>query len=222
MWDMYNDLTGVESGKLLGLDMAELPKNGMCGMISCQGMRVGIVGALPMYLMGNALWNGKTDPEAEIERYYAAAYGEDAEVCRRAHDRIRAALDPNILRGVRHADESHVALCDAAKKAMGELVPIIAKHSGDESFPRRVGYIYLSEQLRLCELLVDFLAAAIRRDESTAKRVWSNVLRVIGEIEALYPRALDAFELALVWHRHVLPLFFPNWNINYDTGELTM
>ena len=76
--------------------------------------------------------------------------------------------------------------------------------------------------MRLSELLVDFLSAAIRGAEDEAKAVWSRVLDTIGEIEGLYPRALDAFEFSLVWHRHVLPLFFPNWNINYDTGELTM
>lgn len=222
MWDMYNDLTGVETGKLLATDMAELSKNGMCGMISCQGVRVGFVGSLPMHLMSKALWYGVADTETEIERYYDAAYGEDAERCRSGLDAVRAALDPNILRGVISAGENHLEACNAAKEAISSLRELASRHLTDESFPHRVSYLYLSEQLRLCDLLVDFLTAALKKDENVAKSVWSRVLTVIGEIEALYPRALDAFEFSLVWHRHVLPLFFPNWNINYDTGELTM
>lgn len=222
MWDMYNDLTGVSTGTLLGVDMAELERNGMCGMISCQGVRVGIVGALPMLIMSRALWNGKTDPESETEEYYRASYGEDADVCRRSLDLIRGALDPNILRGVTVADEAHLGACDTAIKAARELERVADKHRRDEDFSRRVSYIYLSEQAHLCGLLAEFLSHAIRKAEDSAKECWGRVLTAVGETEALYPMALDAFEFALVWHRHVVPLFFPNWNINYDTGELTM
>ena len=222
MWDMYNDITGVETGKLLATDMAELEKNGMCGMISCQSVRVGFVGALPMYLMSKALWNGKTDLDSDIKEYYEAAFGDDTGKCRIGLDAIRAALDPNILRGVTAINTDHLEKCEAAKKALRELDDTVSKHLRDEYFPRRVSYLYLAEQLRLCDLLLDFLSAALRRDEDSAKTCWSKVLTTIGEIEALYPRALDAFEFSLVWHRHVIPLFFPKWNINYDTGELTM
>ena len=222
MWDMYNDITGVETGKLLGLDMAELEKNGMCGMISCQGVRLGIVGALPMYLMAKALWNGKTEPEKEIEEYYRATYGEDADACRNVLDEIRAALDPNVLRGITRVNEAHLERCEAAKKAICAFNGTLAKHLRDKDFSRRVSYLYLAEQLHLAELLIDFLSAAIKKDDGSARKIWSNVLTSIGEIEALYPRALDAFEFALVWHRHVLPVFFPDWKIDYDSGELTM
>lgn len=222
MWDMYNDITGVETGKLLGQDMAELEKNGMCGMISCQGIRLGIVGALPMYLMSKALWNGRTDPETEIAEYYKAAYGEDAEECRAALDKLRDALNPNILRGVSPVSEEHLEKCGVAKTAIKKAESAVARHMKDEQFFRRVSYLYLGETLRLGEALVDFISLAIRKEEAAAKKCWARVLNIIGEIEGLYPRALDAFEFSLVWHRHVLPVFFPNWEINYDTGELTM
>lgn len=222
MWDMYNDITGVETGKLLGRDMAELEQNGMCGMISCQGTRVGIVGAIPMYLMSKALWYGKTDPESEISEYYKAAYGDDAEACRAVLDTVRAALDPNILRGVSAVGEAHLDRCAEAKAAIRTLDGILLKHLRDESFSRRVSYIYLGEQLRLGELLVDFLSEAIKKNDDAAKACWRKVLTAIAEIEALYPNALDAFEFALVWHRHVVPIFFPGWKVNYDSGELTM
>ena len=222
MWDMYNDLFGEESGRILGIDMAELPKNGMCGMISCQGMRLGIVGALPMRLMANALWSGVTDYKSECDRFYIDTYGEDADKCRKAIAALKEALDPNILRGVRKIGNEHIAVCKKAKKAIEKLTPTIKAHTRDENFARRISYIYLECAINLGDMLLDFLIAAIEKNDSEAKRIWSDVLREISEIEALYPRALDSFEFALVWHRHVLPLFFPSWKIDYDSGELTM
>ena len=222
MWDMYNDITGIETGKLLGLDMAELEKNGMCGMISCQGVRVGIVGSLPMYLMAKALWQGKTEPEKDTEEYYKAVFGADHAPCRATLELVCRALDPDLLRGVTAASEDQLACIESARSAIASLENTVRMHTYDRDFPRRVSYLYLSEQLRLATLLMDFLSAAIKKEESEAKAIWLKVLTAIGEIEALYPRALDAFEFALVWHRHVLPLFFPNWKINYDSGELTM
>ena len=222
MWDMYNDITGVETGKLLGTDMAELEKNGMCGTISCQGVRVGILGALPMLLMSRALWYKKNDHEPVIAAYYSALFGADADKCRAVLDSVREALHPNILRGVVRVGDEHLAVLAKAKSAIRELDALRACHAYDDDFSRRVSYLYLGEQLRLSELLIDFITAALKHEESEASRIWSKVLVTINEIEALYPRALDAFEFALVWHRHVLPLFFPNWKIDYDSGELTM
>ena len=202
--------------------MAELSQNGMCGAISCQGMRLGIVGSLPMLLMSRALWSGNTDPEREIAEYYKAAFGDGADKCRAALDSVREALHPNILRGVTRVTKDHVKQLASAKKSIKSLDKLLANHLYDEDFPRRVSYLYLGEQLRLSELLIDFLTAAINGEETKAKELWSAVLVRINETEALYPRALDAFEFSLVWHRHVLPLFFPDWKIDYDSGELTM
>ena len=222
MWDMYNDITGVETGKLLGIDMEQLPKNGMCGAISCQGTRLGIVGALPMHLMSRALWFGATNPDSEIAEYYYAAYGKDAVKCRTVLDAVRDALHPNILRGVTRVTKNHLKVLQNAKIEIEKFDPVLLSHMRDEDFSQRVSYLHLAEALRLSKLLIDFISAAILGEENAAKELWSRVLVTVNEIEALYPQALDSFEFALVWHRHVLPIFFPNWKIDYDSGELTM
>lgn len=222
MWDSYNDITGEKTGKMLGLDMAELPKSKLLGNISCQGVRMGILGALPMRLMADALWSGKSAGEEEADAFYRDAYGEDCKACREIISRLLTVLDPDMLRGVTKMPKNYPDMAKEVKAAIKNFSPILAKHRDDEDFSLRVSYIYLSEMLRLADLLIDFLTAASLGDEDEGKRCWARVLSAIGEIEALYPKALDAFEFSLVWHRHVLPLFFPNWKIDYDSGELTM
>ena len=222
MWDCYNDIVGEESGMMLAEDMLDLSSLGMDGMISCQGTRLGFIGAIPMLLMAKALWSGKIDCESEIESFYKASYGEDSDICRQTLKKICLAVKPNALRDVEKLDDSHLDVINDAKKAIKEIYPTVWAHLCDKDFAVRTSYIYLSEMLRLADLLCDFLTYAIRKDESEALKVWSEVLASIKETEALYPAALDAFEFALVWHRHILPIFFPGLQINYDSGELTM
>lgn len=222
MWDMYNDITGEATGRMLGEDMVELRSLGMDGMISCQGTRLGIVGALPMYLMAKALWDGKLDTDAAVEAFYRSAYGEDYKECRGLLNTVRAALNPNILRGVEPLTDSHKAICTRAKEEIAGAKALLQKHSRDTDFATRVSYLYLGEECYLADKLIDFLIAAIEKDSDKGLLLWSEATTAVREIEALYPAALDAFEILLVWHRHVLPVFFPDWKIDYGSGELTM
>lgn len=222
MWDMYNDLGGEQVARMLGRDMVDLPKSGMCGMISCQGIRIGMTGAISMRLMANALWHGTLDDEAETARFYNDTYGDGGEAVRALLKTVTAALDPNMLRGKTPITKSHIDTCNTAKVAIAAFAPALSAGIANTDLTVRVGYLYLGEQLRLADSLINFLVASIESDDQKGRRIWQNCLSLFSEIEALYPRALDAFELSLVWHRHVIPVLFPTWKINYDSGELTM
>ena len=222
MWDVYNDLGGEQVARMLGRDMVDLPKSGMNGMISCQGIRIGMTGAISMRLMANALWHGTLDDEAETARFYNEAYGEGGEAVRALLKTVTAALDPNMLRGKTPITKSHIDTCNTAKAAIAAFSPTLASGIASDDYTVRVGYLYLAEQLRLDSALIDFLISSIEGDDAKGRKLWQNCLALFSEIESLYPRALDAFELSLVWHRHVIPVLFPTWKINYDSGELTM
>ena len=222
MWDMYNDLGGEQVARMLGRDMADLSKSGMCGMISCQGIRIGMTGAVSMRLMANALWHGTLDDEAETAKFYDEAYGEGGESVRVLLNTVTKALDPNMLRGKTPITKAHLDVCATAKAAITAFAPALAKGLESPELTLRTSYRYLSEQLRLNGALIDFLVASIEGDDAKGRQIWQSCLALFSEIEALYPRALDAFELSLVWHRHVIPVLFPTWKINYDSGELTM
>ena len=222
MWDMYNDLGGEQVARMLGRDMVDLPKSGMNGMISCQGIRIGMTGAISMRLMANALWNGTLDDEAETVRFYNDTYGDGGADVRALLNTVTKALDPNMLRGKTPITKAHLDVCTTAKAAITAFAPALSNGIASTDLTVRVGYLYLAEQLRLTDALIDFLISSIEGDDAKGRQIWQNCLALFSEIEALYPRALDAFELSLVWHRHVIPVLFPTWKINYDSGELTM
>ncbi len=222
MWDMYNDLGGEQVARMLARDMVDLSKMGMSGMISCQGIRIAMTGAISMRLMANALWHGTLDDEAETARFYTDAYADGGNEVRELLKTVTAALAPNMLRGKTPITPAHLGVCNTAKAAIAAFAPAIAAGIANADYTVRISYLYLAEQLRLADSLIDFLITSIEKDDAKGRRVWQSCLTLFGEIEALYPRALDAFELSLVWHRHVLPVLFPTWKINYDSGELTM
>lgn len=222
MWDMYNDLGGEQVARMLGRDMVDLSKSGMCGMISCQGIRIAMTGAISMRLMAHALWHGTLDDEVETVRFYNEAYGSSGAAVRSLLKTVTAALDPNMLRGKTTITTAHLDTCNSAKEAIVAFAPVLSAGLLAADFTVRLSYIYLGEQLRLADSLIDFVIASIEKDDPKGRRIWQSCLRLAREIESLYPRALDAFELSLVWHRHVLPVLFPDWKINYDSGELTM
>ena len=222
MWDFYNDLTGVETGKMLGLDMAELKDSGLSGMISCQGVRIGAIGALPMRLMANALWYGKTEPEREIPEFFRDTYGEGAEACEKILARVRDALHPNLLRGKACPSENHEQICREVISEIDGFVKAMAEKTLSDDYSLRVSYLVLFEQLSFIKKILRFMIHALNGESDEGLAAWREVLSAADEFEAMYPKAFDAFEFALVWHRHVIPVFFPGWSIDYGSGELTM
>ena len=222
MWDSYNDVVGEKVARMLCRDMLELSDMGMQGMISCQGIRYGMFGQLSMRLMSDALWFGKLDIDKAVDSFYSELYGDSVQLCRDVLNAVSSALEPNVLRGVTQCGENHAKLCAVAKKKIKETRPIVLALADKADFAMRISYIYLSEQLRLSDKLIDFLLTAIEGKSRESFALWGEVLRTVYEIERLYPGALDGFEFPLVWHRHVLPIFFPQWNLNYDAGEITM
>ena len=221
MWDMYRDMTGESVATMAGLDAGDMRKLGFDGNISCQNLRLDMIGALAMRLMGLAFWKGQIDLEAETAKFYAEAYAEDGAAVRDVLAAARKALNPNLFRGVEKMPENQSQLIADAKKAIASLDATVAKYRRHEDFCLRVSYLYLESQLILLDKLLDFLLATFQKDEAQARILWDRCVTCAYEIEALYPRCLDAFEFSLVWHRDILPFLFPHWHID-PSGEITM
>ncbi|MBR2343759.1 MAG: DUF4838 domain-containing protein [Clostridia bacterium] len=76
MWNHYTDPGYYYTARLLHLDMKNLHKIGLNGMISCQLNRAFLPTALPNYAMAKALWDKESDFEEVCREYYSAAFGE--------------------------------------------------------------------------------------------------------------------------------------------------
>ena len=75
----YGDFGYVHIARVISSDIKQLHKMGLDGYISCQELRVTFPNALPNYVMGYTLFDESADPQALIQEYFTAAYGERAE-----------------------------------------------------------------------------------------------------------------------------------------------
>ena len=75
----YGDFGYVHIARVISSDIKQLHKMGLDGYISCQELRVSSPNALPNYVMGYTLFDESADPQALIQEYFTAAYGERAE-----------------------------------------------------------------------------------------------------------------------------------------------
>lgn len=72
----WRDLGGLYIAKRVFVDMQNLDRLSLNGMVSCQVTRNSFPTALPTYMMAMALWNKKADFEAECTRYFKMTFGE--------------------------------------------------------------------------------------------------------------------------------------------------
>lgn len=75
----YGDFGYVHIARVISSDIKQLHKMGLDGYISCQELRVVFPNALPNYVMGYTLFDESADPQALIQEYFSAAYGERAD-----------------------------------------------------------------------------------------------------------------------------------------------
>jgi len=84
MWAHVGDIGYEKCAENLYMDVRDLKKIGLNGLISCQVQRCFWPSALPFNSMAAALWNRDADFDAVADEYYRAEYGDSAEDVRKA------------------------------------------------------------------------------------------------------------------------------------------
>lgn len=79
MWAHVVDPGYEYCAKNICEDIKNLRHMKLNGMVSCQVQRCGFPTNLPLYMMGNVLWNTKSCYEDVAQEYYRAAYGDAGE-----------------------------------------------------------------------------------------------------------------------------------------------
>lgn len=77
MWAHTGDLGYEKVARNIYEDIQYLKPLGINGMVNVQLQRAAFPTNLPLYIMGKALWNSACDYEAEVTRFYEAAFGVD-------------------------------------------------------------------------------------------------------------------------------------------------
>ena len=161
MWHHYTDPGYYATAKIMHLDMKNLHKIGLNGMMSCQLNRAFMPTALPNYAMAKALWDKESEFEDVCREYYTAAFGKDGDKVDEYLHRLSDLFDLHIAR-----DDKNLPLfisnCTEAKSVISDFRDKYIVPNADEN----PSWKYLLYHSELCLSYADLALAGARHDET--------------------------------------------------------
>ena len=165
MWNHYSDPGYYFAAKIMHLDMKNLHKIGLNGMISCQLNRAFFPTALPNYAMAKALWDEKSDFEDVCREYYSAAFGEDGKEVDEYLHRLSDLFDLGTVTEDKDS-ERFIKNCNEAK----ELIRSYTEEKLKKNASVNPSWKYLLHHAEYCLAYADLAIAAAMHDEAEYKK----------------------------------------------------
>ena len=202
MWEHHIDLGYYEIAKILFKDMAELDKNGLNGMITCQSMRCFMPSSLGMIAMAEALWNKNADFDKMADTYFYSAFGADGDKVKAYLAEISNLIDLPYLRG-----EKKVISDESAKRYEGliafvnDFYPVVLAHLEDKTLSeaQALSWKYLTYHAELCKLFVSALILFAKGEVDKAKEKLEEAKEypttVLSEIHDVFDDVLFKFSV---------------------------
>lgn len=215
MWDCYNDPGFYKIGDILSKDIKKLPELSLCGMIEDQSQRNFFPTGYPQYLYCRTLWSLKTEPEDIAKEYFAAAYGEDGEICRIFMKTVSELFDPVYIRGEKGRSTKNTSLEIADMlKSSGNIVdseaaeqiakipaladqfrPVVIRNLNHSDPSIRLSYEYMKHYLDMLPSLAYAFYHRACGDNELALYYWKQVETYVQINEDSIQNVLDVFEL---------------------------
>ncbi len=206
MWRHFRDPGYMRISEIVAEDMAALPGIGLNGNVSCQIQRVYLPSSLPMILMGRLLWDGNASIEETTTDYFAAAFGEAAELARGDLEQISDCFAPlyeddsGILDEHRLSfDEVEIERVETVSAVVENVEERITKQREATNGPQSRSWTYLYHHTQLVTQLSAALAALGRGDEARAGARWGDAKAYAQEHEEEIHHAFDVFEFVRVY-----------------------
>ncbi len=203
MWAHVSDPGYEKCARNLYEDMRDLKTIGLGGMISCQTQRCFFPTNLPLRMMAEALWDGKSDFEASARDYYLSAYGPDGERVRDCLKRISGAVSLYDLpaHSDRIPEKASFADDEALRQAIDGLERLCACHRESEDTGaewRNLAY-YTAYMRRVRETLEAYEGEDADRADAAFERLADDLRRVELELEACFdvPNAIKSWKRKL-------------------------
>lgn len=195
MWAHSGDLGYENVAKNIYEDILYLDDLKINGMVNVQLQRAAFPTNLPLYMMGKALWNANCDYEAEVSRFYEAAFGSDGKLVHEYLQEISAL--GNLWHQTHNGKETDPYgpfFKDYARleELLAEFAPVISDRLAQDS-PYRSGW----ELLQLHNRYVTQVAAAAKlaeeRKTEEAKAVIAQINTFLQDHELELRKSYDIF-----------------------------
>ncbi len=162
----YADPGNYNIAKILHIDMANLDKIGLNGMISCQVNQAAFPTGLPQYAMAKALWDKTSNFKNVCDEYYSADFGVlGGEVDEYLH-KLSELLD--LYKFEEHKNQDIILKnCAEAKALIKEFSDnFIKKYKNKKS-----NWKYLMHHAEMCLLYCDLIVACTMHDDKTKEKL---------------------------------------------------
>ena len=211
MWDHLKDPGYYRLAQVLKEDVENLHDIGLDGYMSCQTQRAFLPHGLGMYLLGETLWHGRTDFEAEASRFFQKTYGADGEACREYFCKLSQLFDPPTLRGEKPIDGK-----SRDYQAVIELVQnfesTMKRNLDAEDLCHQRSWELLAYHGKLCIRLAEVMKDMAEDRKADAKEKWSQLRDFARRNESKYQAEFDMPLFLAVWEYQIAQdLWGENW-----------
>ena len=210
--DMYCDPGYMRVSNETQRDMRLLNDINFQGCMSDQTHRMYLPTSLPLFTMGETLFDKELDYEAMLNRYFLGAFGEDGQKCREYLETLSDLFCPANLRALAVAgtEEEGLVMADGKptnwknNRAVAEktakiqavldaFLPTIEKNMLLEDGCQRMSWTYLRYHLRMCALLAKAINAGASGDMDKAREEYDKLELYLSKIEMDIHNVFDVF-----------------------------
>jgi hypothetical protein len=190
----YGDFGYLHIARVISSDIKQLRQLGLNGYLSCQELRASLPNALPNYVMGYTLFDPTADPEALIDEYFSAAYGEGAVQVRPYLESLSRLSSCDYLNGKSPRTDPQMA------DRMAQIV-----HLTQTFAPPQTEGLYwqlLDYHRAYVHQLAHATEALARGQQEESRTRWLALRQQIGEQEQTYQPYLDVYRLLEVTSKY--------------------
>ncbi len=194
MWDHFNDLSNMQTARVLHRDIQMLADLGMNGFISCQLQRVAFPTGVGLCVMAATLWDRDAEFDALTADYFSAAFGPYGALVGAFLGQVSKVLDPTYLRGEKTDHRSEALKLDDMRHLL-KVLPLVTKNADTSTPCRAASWRYLDVHAMVLDRLALAYLARAQGDMPKANEHWAALL---ADLSARLPglqHVLDTYQM---------------------------
>ncbi len=198
MWDFAVDAGGMRISKTLYEDTKALSELGLNGIVSCQVQRVFMPSALPMYVLGQTLWNKNADFDTLTKRLFDATFGGTSQKVIDYLSALSGIYDMSVLRGRKEVSRPQLLEYKKAYDLIEEFRQVIAENIAAATGHIKQSWEYLGHHANIYSPLSKAVWFLGENKDEEAKELWYEALKYTQVNEPKLQPVLDTFIYSIV------------------------